>query len=92
MTDVKAEELKVGGEIDYGVYTKVIDGKRTGFRLSLRWNQEKERFEVFRYVFRDKSEHVVSSSAKLTTIVAAANRIANSLCGKQVYRDVPKEG
>jgi len=81
--------LKNGGEVDFGIWQR-----RTpkSFRISLRWNEEKQQYEVYKHYFRLNVDEVAFSSQNLRLAVEFACDIANNYAeqvyGAPIYKDI----
>jgi len=91
--EIKASYLRMGGEVDFGNYGEY--GKDR-FRLSLRWNSETRRYEVYKHFFKTltsnkETEEVQCSYISLKLAVQYADQIAsdlsNSLWKDEVIED-----
>ena len=84
---IKESHLKIGGEVDFGNWGK-WDNR---FRISLRWNKEKQQYEVYKYFFKTETDEVVFSSKDLNITVKKACDIANEqakrVFGEPIFKD-----
>jgi len=88
---ISASSVKTGGEVDFGNWG--LHWNR--FRLSLRWNKEKQQYEVYRFFFRGKREVIVAKDQNITEIVKKAcdlaNKLAREVYGEDIYHDIAIE-
>jgi len=88
---IEASHLKIGGEVDFGIWGEYPNR----FRISLRWNKETQQYEVYKFYFRGKKEEVIFQSKELSRVVQKACEIANTYAqkvyGKPIYNDIAIE-